>query len=291
MPKSYSIMLQPANRITGVITYNLYLFLLLTALSSSPANAQDRNLTRVDLEERLNMEFARVPAGTFSGRLCPSCRNQTVVISQPFEMSAHEITQYQWETVMQTKPWQYQSKVEEGAFYPATYVSWNDVQVFLSRLNAVDNQYMYRLPSSAQWEHACRAGSRDIFSFGSDSTALKAHAWYEFNTIKQGRPYAHPVGRKHPNKWGIHDLHGNVAEWVSDYAISGAQIGTAGVITDPEINESNSTRRVARGSLFYQNAKLSGSESCFEFSPQTKDAGIGFRIIRTRLLQGTSLDE
>lgn len=285
MSTQNNILLQHAKRIPGIIpTFCLSLFLSFSVYS---ANAQNR----IDVAERLNMEFARISAGTFSGRLCPSCRNQTVIISQPFEMSAHEVTQYQWSTVMQTRPWQYESNVEKGPLYPATYISWNEVQVFLSRLNSVDDTYIYSLPTSAQWEYACRAGSETIFSFGNDSTALKAHAWYQFNTIRQGQPYAHRVGLKKANAWGVHDLHGNVAEWVSDYAINSQHIGNGGVITDPSVNESDVDLRVARGSLFSQNAKSSGAQSYFEFRPDTKSAGLGFRLIRTRLIQQTSLNE
>ncbi|MFK7848813.1 MAG: formylglycine-generating enzyme family protein, partial [Rhodothermales bacterium] len=183
------------------------------------------------------------------------------------------------------------NKTRQGPLFPATYISWNDIQKFLSKLNARDDQYIYSLPSSAQWEHACRAGSQDIYSFGDDSTALKAFAWYYFNTVEQKQLHPQQVGQKLPNKWGIYDLHGNVAEWVSDHKITGEVIGTGGVISNPRTIASDADQRVARGSYFHQYAKSSGVESYFEFSPDMKHAGLGFRLIRKPTIKRSNLDD
>lgn len=237
------------------------------------------------------MKFVYVPAGTFKTQLCQACKKQTVVISKPFEMSVHEVTQQQWQRVMGDRgPWVDKLNEGIGPDYPATYVNLDEVHAFLSTINAADDEFVYRLPSSAQWEYASRAGKLTMNSFGRDTTAFKAFAWYDFNTSTQGRSFAHPVGSKKANKWGIHDLHGNVAEWVSDDAINEQHVGNAGVITDPEVNDAGSNLNVARGSHFDQDAEASLSESYWELSPYAKDAKLGFRLIRKPLFQQTSSD-
>ena len=118
---------------------------------------------------------------------------------------------------MGTKPWQESNGqdrdyVLSNPLHPATYISWNDVQAFIAKLNDAGSA-VYRLPTEAEWEYACRAGSSEAWSFGDDEDLLKYYAWYESNN--EGYPQA--VGTKWPNRWGLYDMHGNVREWVGDW--------------------------------------------------------------------------
>ena len=91
------------------------------------------------------------------------------------------------------------------------------MQAFIGRLNEAAGDSLYRLPSEAEWEYACRAGSTTRFSFGDAVADLAAYAWYSANAKDAGEEYAHAVGTRRPNAWGLYDMHGNVWEWVQDW--------------------------------------------------------------------------
>ena len=147
----------------------------------------------------------------------------TVRISRPFYLGKHEVTQAQWEAVMERNP----SRFKGDATLPVENVSWPDVQEFIRRLNARERgTAVYRLPTEAQWEYAARAGSITSFSFGKSLRQLRRYAWYKANAGGT----THPVGQLQPNAWGLYDMHGNVREWVQDW-IGDYASGTA---VDPE---------------------------------------------------------
>src|SRR6185295_12837821 len=125
-----------------------------------------------------------------------------VRITRQFEIGKYEVTQEQWQAVMGDNPSNF-----KGANLPVEKVSWNDAQDFLLKLNARDG-YTYRLPTEAEWEYACRAGSMGDFAGELDDVA-----WYDKNSGSK----THPVGQKRPNVWGLYDMHGNVSEWCSDW--------------------------------------------------------------------------
>jgi formylglycine-generating enzyme required for sulfatase activity len=97
--------------------------------------------------------------------------------------------------------------------HPAT-VSWNDAQDFIARLNRMEGGIRYRLPTEAEWEYVARAGTTTAYSFGDDDAQLSRYAWFGEDFSTGG---THPVGQKEPNPWGLHDMHGNVWEWVQDW--------------------------------------------------------------------------
>ena len=113
---------------------------------------------------------------------------------------------------MGTEPWW----GKEGPNYPATYVSWNDAVAYCKKLSEKEGK-TYRLPTEAEWEYACRAGTKTAWSFGNDEKVLGDYAWYEENADDIGEEYAHQVGLKKPNAFGLYDTHGNVFEWCHDY--------------------------------------------------------------------------
>ena len=166
-----------------------------------------------------------------------------VTISKGFYLGKYEVTQGQWEGVMGTTPWRGKDYVRSGSDYPAVYVSWDDAQEFISRLNSAAGSEVYRLPSEAEWEYACRAGTTTRWSFGDDESQLTHYAWYgAYRRGDVGEKYGHRVGTKRANPWGLYDMHGNVSEWVQDWK---GDYSSSSVV-DP-LGPSTGSYRVVRG--------------------------------------------
>lgn len=182
----------------------------------------------------VGMNLVYIPAGSFmmgSGRSAAQLAEQygedqgrfedefpqhPVRISKGFWIGQTEVTQGQYNSVMNARPWSGKAYVQEGANNPAVYVSWDDAVEFCRKLSRQEGK-TYRLPTEAEREYACRAGTTTLFSFGDDDLSLGDYAWFDGNADKVGQDYAHPVGQKKPNPWGMYDMHGNVFEWCSDY--------------------------------------------------------------------------
>ena len=158
------------------------------------------------------MEFVYVPEGCFQMGSTDYENEQPVhkVCLDGFLMGKYEVMQAQWKTVMGDNP----SSLRENVNNPVENVSWDDAQLFLRKLNAKigESLIQFRLPSEAEWEYACRAGSQTAYSFGESALALGEYAWYSENSEHTH----HPVGQKKPNNFGIYDMHGNVKEWCAD---------------------------------------------------------------------------
>jgi formylglycine-generating enzyme required for sulfatase activity len=161
------------------------------------------------------IEFIKIAPGQFTMGCVendPQCDDEEkpahrVRITKPFELGKYEVTQAQWQSVMGTNPSEYQDAIR-----PVENVSWNDIQAFLTKMNARNDGYRYRLPTEAEWEYAAGAGTA-----GSTSTpSVDDVAWYEKNSMY----VSHPVGLKRPNAWGLHDMQGNVWEWTGDWFAS-----------------------------------------------------------------------
>jgi len=175
-----------------------------------------------------------------------------VTITRGFYMGKYELTQGQWESVMGTRPWEIDSQVQDSPRYPAVIISPEDVEEFCTALNGTEGAEVYRLPTEAEWEYACRAGTTTLWSFGDDKRQLKDYGWYDDNARKVGEDYAHEVGKKLPNPWGLYDMYGNVSEFVSDWygAYTDApQVDPTGP-TEPTDPEKMGRRRVGRGGRF-----------------------------------------
>jgi len=164
----------------------------------------------------ISMEFVLIPAGRFTkGRLLyefgkHDYEDPQVEISKAFYMGKYEVTQGQWRAVLGNNPSYFK---DCGDDCPVESVSWHDVQEFISKLNQREGTDKYRLPTEAEWEYACQAGSQSAYGFGEDAGNLGEYGWYSVNS--GGR--THPVGQKRPNGLGLYDMSGNVSEWVSDW--------------------------------------------------------------------------
>ena len=202
------------------------------------------------------MEFALIPAGRFmmGSKLSPEevvkrwgekkiqrwfspeHPRHEVIISKAFYIGTYEVTQAQWQAVMGSNPSQFR-----GDDRPVEQVSWSDAKEFVRRLNEKEGTNRYRLPTEAEWEYACRAGSTTLFHYGDDqkpNLRLGDYAWYEENSGHK----AHRVGQKKPNGFGLYDMYGNVEEWCADwYALY-----QEGELTDPSGPTSGQTR-ILRG--------------------------------------------
>ncbi|MCH8047388.1 MAG: SUMF1/EgtB/PvdO family nonheme iron enzyme [Planctomycetes bacterium] len=154
-----------------------------------------------DFTNRIAMKFKLIPAGEFmmgspeseKFRYDDEGPVHRVKLTKPFYLGVHEVTQGEFEKVMGTSPWKGKNFVKEGSDYPASYISWDDAVEFCKKLSAKEGR-TYRLPTEAEWEYACRAGSKTAHSFGADSSKLGAYAWCNDNTAKIGEYYAHLVG-------------------------------------------------------------------------------------------------
>jgi formylglycine-generating enzyme required for sulfatase activity len=253
-------------------TRNMGLALLFSALSvlSTGSHAQ----TGKTYTNSIGMEFIQIPAGSFimgsDKNLEGADKNETpqhrVTLSKSFYLGKYEVTQAQWEAVMGDNPSKF-----KGRSNPVERVPWDDVQLFIERLNAKEGTNKYRLPTEAEWEYAARAGTTSAWSFGDDAASAGQSAWYENNSGEQ----PHPVGQKQPNPWGLYDMHGNVWEWVQDRY--GGKYYAQSSASDPA-GPSRGDYRVLRGWSWNYSAGLLRSASRDSFTPGGHIGLNGFRL-------------
>ena len=200
-----------------------------------------------------------------------------VRISKSFYFATTEVTQGQWKAVMKTTPWKGKGLVRKGDNYAASYVSWEDAVEYCRLLSKKDVR-KYRLPTEAEWEYACRAGSTKVYSFGSDASELKNYAWprVRLNTFDVDKEYGHQVGQKRPNAWGLYDMHGNVWEWCSDWYGEDYYTKSPGV--DPSGPASGSSR-VSRGGAWFDDPQYFRSAYRTRFAPSLGGPDFGFRVV------------
>ncbi len=236
--------------------------------------AGDKYLT-LDLGDGVTMKLALIPAGKFVmgspkseiGRGVDEGPRREVTISKPFYMGVYEVTQAQWKTMMEFVPWKDKTYVWPGDDHAANCVSWFRAREFCQAMSKKTGRKVM-MPSEAQWEYACRAGAATAYSFGDDASKLGDYAWYHKNAWNAGRRYAHRVGQKKPNAFGLHDMHGNVHEWCRDtydekfYANAGS--------VDPE-NTVKASTHILRGGSW-----CSGPEHCRSACRDWCDKGLRF---------------
>ncbi len=224
-----------------------------------------------------NMHFAYIPAGSFIMGSTPSFdsdpRNdvpQHRVTLDAFQMMTTEVTQAMWQEVMGSNP----SHFTGNTSHPVEQVSWNDVQDFLRRLNQRDRGKGYRLPTEAEWEYACRAGTTTCFYSGERESDLSNVGWYGSNSSNT----THQVRQKAANVWGLYDMHGNVWEWCND------RYDRDYYFNSPARNPrgpSSGDYRVARGGSIALNYWDCYSTTRGGWQPNFRSKYNGFRIVRS----------
>lgn len=191
-----------------------------------------------------------------------------VTLTKPYYLALYEVTQEQYERVMGQNP-----SRGKGPRNPVENVSWDEAVTFCRKLSDLPAEKTakrtYRLPTEAEWEFACRAGTTTAFAFGESESQLGAFGWYSGNAGNQ----SHPVGEKKPNPWGFYDMHGNVWEWCSDWCEDLSSKNA----TDPFGPVSGSIR-VRRGGCWYSGANFCRSAQRGGRSPSSRNDDLGFRI-------------
>lgn len=242
-----------------------------TAAKSAARSAPAKTAT-VDLGGGVKMEFVLLGPGSFimgsdentgDGDESPEHK---VTLSQPFYLGKYEVTQEQWAAVMGHNPSEF-----KGAKRPVDTVSWNDCQLFVAKLQEKTGRE-FALPTEAQWEFACRAGTTTLWSFGKDAGQAGDYAWVGDNSGGT----THPVGGKKPNPWGLYDMHGNVWEWCADWYEKHAYAG--GDATDPR-GPGASGGRILRGGAWgeHPNNIRSACRNCI--GPDIRHNGTGLRCL------------
>ena len=197
-------------------------------------------------KNRVGMEFVPVPAGSFMMGSDTTRNNESpahqVTITHGFLMERYEVTAAQWKAVMSRDPYNF-----KGDNYPVQFVSWNQAQEFIQRLNQLNDGYTYRLPTEAEWEYACRAGTT-----GNYADELDWIAWYESNSDDK----VHPVGARHPNAWGLYDMEGNLWEYCQDWYSE--NFYSQSPSSDPQ-GPASGQERVERGGSFRDSGPSSAS--------------------------------
>ena len=198
--------------------------LALVFLPATLAQADDE--ITIELPGGVPLEMVWIEPGNFTMGSPEYDGTREVTISNGFYLGKYELTREQWQAVMGTAPWSSQESDPQGPRLPAN-ISWHDAQEFAQRLNDHFGQDAYRLPTEAEWEYACRAGTTTRWFFGDDESQLASYAWYEANAMGD----VHSVGEKLPNPWGLFDMYGNALEWVWDWGSRDYYDGTP--TTDP----------------------------------------------------------
>jgi formylglycine-generating enzyme required for sulfatase activity len=229
------------------------------------------NVNAINYEKELNLEMVLIPAGTFmmgspesEDRPWDNETQHKVTLTKPFYLGKFTITQEQWKLVVGNNPSQ-----TKGAKLPVTDVSWDDCQDFIKKLNA-NSSGSYRLPTEAEWEYACKAGTTTAYSFGNKITPKDAN-YYDSNIGKTlaGCSYK-------PNAFGLYDMHGNVHEWCEGWY----EKYPLEPVTDPK-GPATGEKKVLRGGSFGTlDAKIRSSFR-FIFSPSGQYFDFGFRLART----------
>ena len=236
-----------------------------------------------EITNSIGMKLVLIPKGTFmmgspeseQGRF----ENETqhdVTISKDYYLGVYEVTQAQYEKVMGENPSHFQGSIvgNENADLPVENVPWEDAVEFCKKLSDLPEEKkagrIYRLPTEAEWEYACRAGSKTAYSFDDEGGLLPEYGWFRRNSSSR----THSVGLLEPNAWGLFDMHGNVWEFCSDWYAEYPK----GPVSDPS-GPSKGAHRVYRGGGWgADNASDCRSAWRNGFLPSSGNIHYGFRV-------------
>jgi formylglycine-generating enzyme required for sulfatase activity len=259
----------------------------LRAGASVATGQHDQSAVAAKAPERITnsigMTLVLIPAGEFLMGSSDSDQEaddnekpqHRVRITRPFYLGATAVTQGQYRAVTGRSP----SDFKESDDLPVEQVSWNDAIAFCERLNELEKDQLegarYRLPTEAEWEYACRAGSTTRYSFGDDAARLGDHARFDGNSDRR----THPVSQKRPNAWGLYDMHGNVWEWCWDAYEADYYKQSPGA--DP-LCSSEAAARVNRGGGWDGFPRICRSAYRLRFAPDFWFSSLGFRVARVQ---------
>jgi formylglycine-generating enzyme required for sulfatase activity len=262
---------------------------------------------RTTVDTLTGTTLVEIPRGRFTMGSASSERGRNddevlhdVEITEPFLLGRFEVTQQEWQAVMGTKPSHFK---DCGPKCPVENVTFVDVQQFLAKLNeraapgaeaAVDPPLRYRLPSEAEWEYACRAGTTGPFSTGESITTAQANYNGKFpyvtlpgQEVGQFRQKPSAVGSYPYNPWGLGDMHGNVWEWTADWYGPYSESGQGNI--DPH-GATTGDKRVIRGGSWYFDANSARCALRSTHAPQDRGFSLGFRIAADRGRTRTGVD-
>ena len=260
------------------------------SVTSTPTPLQVDGTPSAYTVASIGMEMIFCPPGTFmmgsptseTGRGTDETQHQ-VTLTNGFYLGKYEVTQAQYQTVMNgnSEGLNADPSIFKGSNRPVEKVSWEDAQIFLTRLNVIEqsagrlpNGWKYVLPTEAEWEYACRAGTTTAYSWGDDINSSRANYNWDgaFNDGNDSQQTVE-IGQFSVNPWGFFDMHGNVWEWVSDWKtnyLTGAQ-------TDPE-GPASGSRRVRRGGSWNVGGTSLRSARRFSSTPSSRHDVMGFRV-------------
>ena len=232
---------------------------------------------QVVVTNSIGMQLVLIPPGEFlmgspnteEERLDNEGPRHPVVITRLLYLGVCPVTQAEYERVMSRNP----SSCKDNNRLPVEKVSWQDATEFCRRLSALEEERQagreYRLPTEAEWEYACRAGTMTRYCFGNGDARLADYAWYDQSS--EGK--THVVCNKLPNAWGLHDTHGNVWEWCADWYGRYSD----GSVEDPT-GPAQGSSRVVRGGGWFHSANYLRSAARSRLSPSERSTNLGFRV-------------
>jgi formylglycine-generating enzyme required for sulfatase activity len=222
----------------------------------------------------IKLELVKIPAGNFtmgSNEYNDEKPPHKVTLKE-FYLGKYPVTQEQYQAVMGNNPSEFKGNLfKSNPKNPVEKVSWNDAQEFCKKINQKTGK-KYRLPSEAEWEYACRAGTQTRYYFGDDEKQLGEYAWYGQNSGSK----THPVGQKKPNNWGLFDMSGNVWEWCEDGWHENYQNAPKDE-TAWNDNHSKTKYRVLRGGSWFYTPR--DCRSAFRNIGDSRIIAIGFRVV------------
>jgi WD40 repeat protein/formylglycine-generating enzyme required for sulfatase activity len=237
----------------------------------------------VEIENSIGMKLRLIPAGKFlmgaadeeTEPFASAKPRHLVHIRNHFLLGIHEVTQKQYQQIVGNNPSQFKTGAGGGPDHPVEKVTWAEAVDFCKKLSSRPEEIAagrtYRLPTEAEWEYSCRAGSDDWFHYGRNPKLLPEYGW---SGDKEGG--THPVGQLKPNAWGLHDMHGNVSEWCHDWYSAGYYAESP---TDNPSGPASGTEHAARGGSFGNHFVAVRSFVRGGVSPTWRQHTLGFRVV------------
>ena len=267
------------------------------------AEAEQTNVVNAPVANSIGMKLVEIKPGSFvmgspglasvAGRFVDEIQHK-VTLTKRFFIGTTDVTRGQFAAFVKDSGYRTEAEIDDWAFtfdgmsfikvygnswrhpgfdqsddHPAVDISWNDATAFCNWLSRKEGKH-YRLPTEAEWEYACRAGTTTKYNTGDEDEALGAAGWYLDNSDQA----THPVAQKKPNAWGLYDMHGNAWQWCSDWYDNYPN----GDTTDPH-GPATGEFRILRGGSWSYSATYCRASCRDSRPPEGRDGGIGFRVV------------